>query len=231
MSAGFEDLPASGYRNSAASRFPPGATVVPERVNFSIFCRHATHAELLLYAAPDSREPFQVITLSPEHNRTFFYWHVLAEDLPPHTCYTRRMGGPRDTQFTGRTFDPANELLDPYTRAVATDLWLRRPADDRTRARHTTNRAIVTNPLPAFAMRPWRDLNDAVIYELHVGGFTRDRSSADAAGGASSIRRSIVRATSPRPENGLRSSMTKVTWMRAAWWSSKKTKARHQRAV
>ncbi|MFC0692730.1 glycogen debranching protein GlgX [Paraburkholderia humisilvae] len=150
---------------------------MPEGVNFSVFCRHATRAELLLYAAPDSAEPFQVITLAPEVNRTFFYWHVLVENLPPHTCYTWRVDGPRDTQRTGRAFDPAHELLDPYTRAVANDLWVRRPVEGRARTEHATNRGIVAASLPVSAMRPWRDLNDAVIYELHVGGFTRDPSS------------------------------------------------------
>ena len=73
------------YPTRPGSRFPPGATALPDGVNFCIFSRHATRVELLLYAEADSPEPFQVITLTPEHNRTFFFWHVFVEGLPPRT--------------------------------------------------------------------------------------------------------------------------------------------------
>jgi isoamylase len=165
------------YPVRAGSRFPPGATVVPEGVNFCIFSRHATRAELLLYAAPDSAEPFQIVRLAPERNRTFFYWHVLVEHLPPGTCYTWRVDGPRDTQFTGHAFDPDKELLDPFARAVTDACWIRRGTTDHAHTRHAANRAIVTQQLAASAARPWRGMHDAVIYELHVGGFTRHPSS------------------------------------------------------
>jgi hypothetical protein len=72
--------------------------VVPEGVNFCVFGRRATRVELLLYAAPDSPEPFQVIPLLPERNRTFFYWHVLVVGLPLGTCYTWRLDGPEDIE-------------------------------------------------------------------------------------------------------------------------------------
>jgi isoamylase len=181
LSEGSETRPARIYAVRAGSRFPPGAAALPEGVNFCIFSRHSTRAELLLYEAPDSSEPFQIVVLEAERNRTFFYWHVLVEDLPLHTCYTWRIDGPRDTQFTGRAFDAEKELLDPFARAVDHRLWIRRPAGDEANGKHATNRAIVTAPLapqPAAAsQRNPRGLADAVIYELHVGGFTRDPSS------------------------------------------------------
>ncbi|GAB7522661.1 glycogen debranching protein GlgX [Paraburkholderia sp. 2C] len=181
MSEGSETPAARIYAVRAGSRFPPGATALPEGVNFCIFSRHSTRAELLLYDAPDSAEPFQIVRLEPQRNRTFFYWHVLVEDLPPHTCYTWRIDGPHDTQFTGRAFDATKELLDPFARAVDHRLWVRRPGVDQAGKAHATHRAIVTAPLapsPATtAQRPAGGLTDAVIYELHVGGFTRDPSS------------------------------------------------------
>jgi isoamylase len=182
LSEGSDTRPARVYAVRPGSRFPPGATALPEGVNFCIFSRHSTRAELLLYEAPDSREPFQIVTLAPLLNRTFFYWHVLIEDLPPHTCYTWRIDGPRDTQLTGRAFDADKELLDPFARAVDHRLWVRRPsADQANQAPRAANRAIVTEPLApqpaAAAPRSLRGFTDAVIYELHVGGFTRDPSS------------------------------------------------------
>jgi glycogen operon protein len=169
--------PEQVYRVGNGSRFPPGATVVPAGVNFCIYCRHATQVELLLYAAPDSPEPFQVITLSPERNRSYFYWHVLVEGLPLRTCYTWRVDGPRDTQQTGRAFDPRNELLDPFAHAVSDQLWKRRGIAGSAPTVHASHRAIVAEPMSSCSAGVFHGLDDAVIYELHVGGFTRDPSS------------------------------------------------------
>jgi glycogen operon protein len=151
---------------------------LPDGVNFCIFSRHATRVELLLYAEPDSPEPFQAIALTPEENRSFFFWHVFVEGLPEHTCYTWRAHGPADTQQTGRSFNPNKELVDPRARVVTDLVWDRRKAMDPEDAGHTSLRAVVTAPSGRR-----RDLvvpgglDNAIIYELHVGGFTRHPSS------------------------------------------------------
>jgi glycogen operon protein len=159
------------------SRFPPGATRTPEGVNFCVFSRHATRVELLLYREPDSAEPFQVIALDPARHRSFFFWHVLVEALPPRTAYTWRMDGPADTAGSGCRFNPRKELVDPWARAVTDVAWDRRRAADPLDAGHASMRAIVTGPPPALRTAAPRDLEDAVIYELHVGGYTRHPSS------------------------------------------------------
>jgi len=146
-------------------------------VNFCIFSRNATRVELLLYAQPNSPEPFQVIALTPEDNRTFFFWHVFVEGLPAHTCYTWRMDGPQDTQQTGRSYNARKELLDPWARAVTDAVYDRRKASDPQDTAHASLRAIVTEPLPAREASAARGLDRAIIYELHVGGFTRHPSS------------------------------------------------------
>ncbi len=152
--------------------------MLPDGVNFCVFSRHATRVELLLYAEADSPEPFQVIALAPEENRTFFFWHVFVEGLPPRTCYTWRVGGPTDTQLTGRRFDPRKELADPWARAVSDASWDRRRAADPQDDGHAALRAIVTEPArrPRDPIAP-RGLEGAIVYELHVGGFTRHPSS------------------------------------------------------
>ena len=146
-------------------------------MNFCIFSRNATRVELLLYAQPNSPEPFQVIALTPEDNRTFFFWHVFVEGLPAHTCYTWRMDGPQDTQQTGRSYNARKELLDPWARAVTDAVYDRRKASDPQDTAHASLRAIVTEPLPAREASAARGLDRAIIYELHVGGFTRHPSS------------------------------------------------------
>ena len=104
-------------------RYPPGASLEPEGVNFSIFSRHATGVELLLYAGHDSPEPFQVIRLDPEINHTFFSWHLLVVGLPVGTHFTWRMEGPNDPRGRGLRFDARVELLDPCARAVNKAGW------------------------------------------------------------------------------------------------------------
>ena len=162
-------------------RFPPGATVTADGVNFCVFSRYATRVELLLYAQAGSPEPFQVIALDPEQNRSFFFWHVFVAGLPAGTHYTWRADGPKDTSLTGRRFAPDKELLDPWARAVSDALWDRRRARNEQEASGGL-RAIVVEPLapssPSIAApRRQADLEGAVIYELHVGGFTRHPSS------------------------------------------------------
>jgi glycogen operon protein len=167
------------YATRPGSRFPPGASVLPDGVNFCIFSRHATRVELLLYGQADSAEPFQVIELSPEQNRTFFFWHVFVVGLRPRTYYTWRAEGPNDAQHTGRCFNPSKELVDPWARGVSDATWDRRRASDSQDAGHACIRAIVTEPLPARSEAvAARGLDAAIIYELHVGGFTRHSSSA-----------------------------------------------------
>jgi len=160
------------------SRFPPGATATPEGVNFCVFSRHATRMELLLYASAHSPQPFQVIELSAGRNRTYSFWHVFVEGAGPGTYYTWRADGPNDTRETGRRFYPRKELLDPWARAVSDALYERRHATDPAHEGHRGLRGIVT-PRAARAERGFvpRPLDGAVIYELHVGGFTRHPSS------------------------------------------------------
>jgi glycogen operon protein len=151
-------------------------------VNFCIFSRHATCVELLLYARADAATPVQIVALDPEHNRSFFFWHVFVEALPVGTYYTWRMDGPSDTATTGRRFYPDTELLDPWARAVSDVLWDRARACAGQDAGPNAVRAIVVEPLASSVpgARPFHahaDLEGAVIYEMHVGGFTRHASA------------------------------------------------------
>ncbi len=173
------------YRVRPGSRYPPGATAFPDGINFSVFSRHATGVMLHLYEREESRIPFQVIRLDPEENRTFFFWHVFVEGLRPGAFYTWRVSGPDNTKEKGYRFDPGKDLLDPWARAVTDKLWnrrrARRPGDNRS----SSMRAIVVDE--KYDWEGDRPLNhppeNAVIYELHVGGFTRHPSSGASAPG------------------------------------------------
>jgi isoamylase len=167
------------HLTSVGSRFPPGATLTAEGVNFCIFSRHANTVELLLYAQADSASPYQVVTLDPEHNRSFFFWHVFIKGVPEGTYYTWRVDGPNDTAQTGRRFNPHKELLDPWARAVSDAMWDRRRATDPQDKSLSAFRAVVTRQAtPQQKHLTFEGLEGAVIYELHLGGFTRHSSSA-----------------------------------------------------
>ncbi|EXJ14375.1 glycogen debranching protein GlgX [Imhoffiella purpurea] len=167
------------YRILPGRRYPPGATVEDDGVNFSVFSRHATGAELLLYEGADSEEPFQVIRLDPHSHRTFFSWHVLVVDLAPGTHYTWRMEGPNDPHVHGWRFDARIELVDPWARAVNVDSWDRWRRQREGAQPHDSPRAVVlAEEYDWECDTPLRMPSEqTIVYEVHVGGFTRHPTS------------------------------------------------------
>jgi len=168
------------YRTSAGSRYPAGAFADAGGVNFAIYGRQATAAELLLYEEADSLAPFQIVQLEPALNRTYFAWHVYVHDLAAGVHYTWRLQGPDDTAVSGHRFNANKELLDPWARAVTTAVWHRGRARDPQDRGHHSMRAVV----PPYEPYDWEGdrpldhaLEDSVIYEVHVGGFTRHATS------------------------------------------------------
>ena len=168
------------YRTLPGRRYPPGATVEEDGVNFSVYSRHASGAELLLYSSADSPEPFQIIRLDPEVNHTFFSWHLLVVDLPPGTHYTWRMDGPYDPQGHGWRFDPTVELVDPWARAINPCGWDRpRRGGEGVRPHDSPRAVVLAEEYDWHGDTPLRMSSELmIIYELHVGGFTRHPSAA-----------------------------------------------------
>ncbi|KOR33504.1 glycogen debranching protein [Achromatium sp. WMS3] len=169
----------TSYPIHPGHRHPPGINIDETGCNFSIFSRYATCAELLLYKDCHSEQPFQVIRLDPELNHTFFTWHVLVEDLPLGTHYTWRIDGPKDTPKTGRYFDPRQELLDPWARAICNKLWERKYATTANLQLHRSMRAVlVADTYDWEGDKPLQiPTEQMVIYELHIGNFTKHPSA------------------------------------------------------
>ena len=162
------------YKLSIGSYFPTVATVSNAGVNFSIFSRHASGAKLLLYEAAGSSEPFQIISLNRKTNCSFFFWHVFVEALPTGTHYTWRIVGPNDTALTGRRFNAKKELIDPWAKAITDIFWDRRRTSDPNDETRSSYRGVVAKSDYVWANERSckRGLEGAVIYELHIGGFT-----------------------------------------------------------
>jgi len=167
------------FRILPGRRYPPGATVEDDGVNFSVYSRHAVGAELLLYEDAASTGPFQVVTLNPDENHTFFSWHVKVVDLPPGTHYTWRIDGPWDPHGNGWRFDPTIELVDPWARAVNICDWQRWRRQREGVRPHDSPRAVVlADEYDWRGDHPVRlPSEQMIVYELHVGGFTRHPTS------------------------------------------------------
>jgi glycogen operon protein len=159
---------------------PLGATVAPGGVNFSLFSRHASGVELLLFDQEDSNQAARVIRLDPFGNRTYHYWHVFVPDVQPGQIYGYRVNGRFDPQ-SGLRFDPVKVLLDPYGRGVTVPRnYSRQAAGNAGDNTATSMKSIVIDP----HSYDWEDdvplhkpSSRTIIYEMHVRGFTRHPSS------------------------------------------------------
>jgi len=176
---------AGPFRVLPGEPFPAGASRTAGGINFSVFSRNASAVSLVLYATATATEPLQVVTLDPVHNRTFFFWHVLIEGAGPGLCYAWRVDGPLDTARTGFRHDPRRDLVDPWARAVSDALWNRSEAC-RPDGKASAFRACVID----HEDYDWQGdtplnhrLEDSIIYEMHVGGFTRHPSARVSAAG------------------------------------------------
>jgi isoamylase len=164
---------------TAGQAHPLGATVVPGGVNFSLFSRHADAVELLLFDASDSPAPAQVVPLDPRIHKSFHFWHVFVEGLRPGAHYAYRVDGPWKPE-EGHRFDAEKVLIDPYATGNTAAVWRRGDAVGPGDNVATSLRSVVTD----HADYDWegdrplgRPMNETVIYEMHVGGFTRHPSS------------------------------------------------------
>jgi glycogen operon protein len=162
--------------------YPLGATVRdhPRGVNFSVFSKNCTALELLLFDRHDDPRPVRVIPLDPARNRTFYYWHVFVPGIGAGQLYGYRAHGPFDPE-RGHRFDGTKVLIDPYARAVMYGSNYSRAA--ALRPGDNCAQAMKSVVVDARAYK-WegdvplqRPYAGSVIYEMHVGGFTRHPSS------------------------------------------------------
>src|SRR5215471_16225964 len=100
-------MPMSRFQRIAERKgrsFPLGATLIPGGANFSLFAKHSTSVELLLFDDADTPEPSRVIELDPRINRTYHYWHTFVPGIAAGQVYAYRVSGPLDPA-RGRRFD------------------------------------------------------------------------------------------------------------------------------
>jgi isoamylase len=170
---------ARAYETDRGTRHPLGATPDADGVNFALYSHNATSVDLLLFDEHDAVEPVQVIRLDPSINRTFHFWHVYVRGLRPGAFYGYRVDGPRDLS-RGHRFDPGKVLIDPYSRGISRARWQRGDACGPGDNLATSMRSAVidTRDYDWEGDRPLNyPMQDLIIYEMHVGGFTRSTTS------------------------------------------------------
>ncbi len=168
------------FSTSKGRAHPLGATPDDTGVNFSVFAQNATSVELLLFDEHDDAEPSLVLTLDPAVHRTFHFWHVYVWGLQPGVHYAYRVDGPDDLHGQGHRYNPSKVLIDPYARGNTNTLWNRAHACGPGDNLATSMRSVVIDA----SDYDWegdqplnRPMHETIIYEMHVGGFTRHASS------------------------------------------------------
>ena len=162
--------------------YPLGATWDGEGVNFSLFSEHAEKVELCLFDARGRRE-LECIDMRWQTDQA---WHCYLPEARPGLLYGYRVYGPYAPEH-GHRFNPHKLLLDPYAKDIFGQIrWSdaqfgyrvgnRREDlsfDKRDNAAGMPKCRVVDT---AFTWgddkRPHVPWHEAIIYELHVKGFT-----------------------------------------------------------
>ncbi len=154
--------------------WPLGSNITTRGVNFSIAAPQARYIELLIFKNATDSNPKEIITLGEVH-RSGNYWHVEVEGLGAGCFYGYRVINSENESKD--CYNSKKILLDPCARAIAGwELYKRKSYLKQTISSANSLRAVVSerdkfdfynHPRPKH---PW---NKTIIYELHVGGFTK----------------------------------------------------------
>ncbi|HEY3956767.1 MAG TPA: glycogen debranching protein GlgX [Streptosporangiaceae bacterium] len=158
--------------------YPLGATYDGAGTNFSLFSEVAEGVELCLFDDEGREQRVRLREVDAS------CWHGYLPGVSPGQRYGFRVHGPWAAE-RGARCNPAKLLLDPYAKAIEGQVdWDRscfpynfgdeNSRNDDDSAPHVP-KAVVHNPY--FDWRtdrpPGIPLNESVIYEMHVKGFTR----------------------------------------------------------
>ena len=163
--------------------WPLGSSLSELGVNFSVAAPGANRVELLLFESGEAASPCEVIDLEGDRHRSGDYWHVELPGLQAGCCYGYRVFGALAPG--GHGFHPGKVLLDPCARAI--DGWSVYERGAATGASPNTDCCLkgVVCERNRFDFdahpRPRHSWQNTVIYELHVGGFTKAEDSGVAA--------------------------------------------------
>lgn len=149
-----------------------GATAIPGGVNFTVHSNQATSCELLLFRREQTK-PYAIIKF-PKHYRIGNLYSMIVFQIDIEEFeYVYRFDGPYDER-KGLIFNKKRNVLDPYAKAVTGQSVWGHALDD-----HSFYKArVVRDDFDwGITINPNIPMNELIIYELHVRGFTYHESS------------------------------------------------------
>lgn len=146
---------------------PFGISFREEGINFALFSSSAAKVTLILFKRHTKEKVAQI----PVKHKTGTVWHILLAGLTQenwaHFCYAYQID------------EQPYQLIDPYAHALATPIqWGARKAPEE--EYHPLGDLAVPARTPfdwQEVSRPQHAIEDLILYEMHVRGFTRHPSS------------------------------------------------------
>jgi glycogen operon protein len=171
------------WEQAEGTPLPLGATWIEaeQAFNFAVHAEHAESVTLFLYTSTDLVNPLLAYRFDFLRNKSGRIWHcrIPLSEIGDACYYGYSVAG--ETVYYIHSFDPQKVLLDPYARSVFFP-----PDFDRKLAMTEGSNAgkaplgVLPAPRPMFdwegSHSPHHE-SDAIIYELHVKGFTKHSSS------------------------------------------------------
>jgi len=171
------------WAQAEGSPLPLGVTWMEEEqaFNFAVYAEHAESVTLLLYSPSGLVSPLLAFRFDFLHNKSGRIWHcrIPLTQIGAACYYGYSVSGQSLSQL--HSYDPQKVLLDPYARCIFFP-----PDFDRSSAMREGSNAgraplgALTGPCSTFDWagdRPPLHESDAIIYELHVKGFTKNSNS------------------------------------------------------
>ena len=154
--------------------YPLGVSPSDDSFNFALYSKHATSVRLLLFGEAELVTPMLEVVLDPLRHKSGRIWHcrVARNAVGDARYYAYVVDGPPSTgRYDVHAFHPEKRLFDPYARALVFP-------------NGGSPLGVLEACPPTYDWgndrRPHHE-SDAVIYELHVRGFTQHASSGVAA--------------------------------------------------
>jgi len=171
------------WAQTEGAALPLGATWIEDEraFNFAVHAEEAETVNLLLYSVDDLAVPVLTFPFDFVRNKTGRIWHcrLSLSQMSGARYYAYSVSGQRGSGL--HSFDPDKVLLDPYAKCVFFP-----PEFDRKGALQRGSNAgkaplgVLTEHRTTFDWAgdvPPRPESDAIVYELHVKGFTQNPNS------------------------------------------------------
>lgn len=171
------------WEQAEGTSLPLGVTWIEEdqAFNFALHAEHAESVTLLFYSSTDLTNPLLEYRFDFLRNKSGQVWHCRIPGSALSDCRFYGYSVSGQSVPGVHSFDPQKVLLDPYARCVFFPA-----AFDRSMATREGSNAghaplgVLSSDRATFDWtgdRRQQHESDAVIYELHVRGFTKNSNS------------------------------------------------------